>query len=200
MSNELLGATEKGLIFVVSAPAGAGKTSLVTLLTQEFSNVVMNISYTTRAPRKGEQHGVDYFFISDEEFSQKEQAGEFLENVNLFSARYGASRVFIEKMQQEKKHVVLVIDTQGAKKLMEMINCISIFILPPSKEELEKRLEGRGTESRARIEERLSWSNHELEMASHYQYQILNDTIERAYQVLRSIVIAETHRVQKVIH
>lgn len=197
MSNEVLGPCEKGLVFVISAPAGAGKTTLAKKLIEEFSDIVLNVSFTTRKPRPGEIHGVDYYFVEEEEFLSMAQKGAFLENVELFHHRYAVSKEHVEAKRQAQKHVLLVIDTQGAMTLMGQLDATFIFIKPPSKEELARRMYGRASESKEHIEERLSWSEHELSVAHLYDYQIINDELSRAYEVIRSIVIAETHRTNK---
>lgn len=194
---KLVGNLPYGLTFVVSAPAGTGKTTLVGMLTKEFDAVKMSISCTTRPPRPHETDGVHYHFLSEEEFQRKVDNGEFLEHVTLFGHRYGTSATFIEKKKASGFHVVLVIDTQGAVQLMGKIAATFIFLLPPSQEELVRRLVGRGTEKKEVIEERLKRAELEMELAKLYDYQIVNDDLPTAYQVLRSIVIAEEHRVQK---
>ena len=191
---KLVGNLKRGLTFVVSAPAGTGKTTLVSMLTREFDTVKMSISCTTRPQREYETDGTHYHFISEEEFVQKIQEGEFLEHVELFGYRYGTSLKHIEEMKSRGFHVVLVIDTQGALQLMDRIDATFIFLLPPSKQELQRRLIDRATEATAVIEKRLEWSEKEIESAKFYEYQIVNDDLTVAYQVLRSIVIAEEHK------
>lgn len=186
---------KKGLCFIVSAPAGTGKTTLVEMLMKEFPAVVMNISFTTREPRAREIPGKDYFFVSKEEFEAKISADEFLEYVELYGNYYGSSRGWVEKKLDEGKHVVLVIDTQGARKLKGKCEAVSIFIRPPSLEVLRKRISDRKTESPEMIEKRLKWADEEMKAITEYDYQIVNDNLLTAYQVLKSIVIAESHRV-----
>jgi guanylate kinase len=192
---KLLGSCKQGLAFVVSAPAGTGKTTLVQMLVKEFSCVVESISYTTRKPRKGEMPGVHYHFISEEEFQQRIAADDFLEYVNLYGNFYGTSRRWVQEQQGQGKHIMLVIDTQGALQLRSKFHATFIFIKPPSMDELKKRLVQRQTECFASIEERLAWANREIEDGRFYDYQIVNDNLDVAYQVLKSIVIAEEHRV-----
>lgn len=196
MQTPLLGNLDKGLLFILSAPAGTGKTTLVQLLTRDFTCVVASISYTTRKPRPGEVDGIHYYFISKEEFIQRINAGEFLEHVELYGDYYGTSSVWVEEQLAQKKHVILVIDTQGAKLLKNKVDAVSIFVAPPSVEELERRLKLRKTESPEVIEKRLSWAKKELEAQSSYDYLIINDDLSHAYQALRSILIAEEHRIR----
>lgn len=196
MTESLLGKINEGLIFIVSAPAGTGKTTLINKLTQEFPSIIASISFTTRKPREREVSGVDYHFLSEAEFEAKIAAGDFLEYVKLYDSHYGTSRLWIKEQQQKGKHVVLVIDTQGALLLKEKIAATSIFIRPPSLEVLRERLVLRQTESLEVIEKRLEWAEKELDASVNYDYQLVNDDLEIAYQVLRSIFIAESHRVK----
>jgi guanylate kinase len=191
---KVLGNTKKGLVFVVSAPAGTGKTTLVKMLKEEFACVTGSVSYTTRAVRSGELDGKDYHFISEAEFEAKIHAGEFLEYARVFDHFYGTSRNQVEALQEKGKHVVLVIDTQGALQLMGRFKASYIFISPPSLSELKKRLYGRKSEADHVIEQRLSWAEKEISLAHNYDYRIINDHLKVAYDVLRSILIAEEHK------
>lgn len=194
MKTGILGGLKKGLVFVISAPAGTGKTTLVRMLQKEFPCVVESVSYTTRKPRPAEKNGVDYFFVSESEFAQKVQEGEFLEHANVFNHSYGTSRLFVEEQQRVRKHVILVIDTQGAIQLKGHYDATFIFISPPSIEELKQRLYVRKTETDEVIEERLSWAEKEMALSSLYDYHVINEDLHTAYSVLRSIIIAEEHR------
>lgn len=194
---KLLGNVEVGQVFVVSAPAGTGKTTLVKKLIEEFPCVKTTISYTTREPRQGEAQGVDYFFISKQEFQKKIEEHEFLEYVELYGHYYGTSKNSIEKLQKAGNHVVLVIDTEGGLKIKKIMDATLIFIMPPSLEELGKRLRERKSEEPEVITRRLEWSKNEIEDAKHYDYKIVNDNLKTAYQTLRSILIAEEHRITK---
>lgn len=192
---KLLEESNRGRVFIVSAPAGTGKTTLVHMLVHEFSNVIESISYTTRQPRKGEIDGVHYNFISNDEFQARITSGDFLEYVSLYGYWYGTSRLWVETQLALGKHVVLVIDTQGALQLKGVYSATYIFVGPPSVEELRRRLMKRGTETIEKIEERLMIVNKELEAIQYYDYFVINRDLNIAYQVLRSILIAETHRV-----
>jgi len=193
-SYELLGNLKKGLAFIVSAPAGTGKTTLVKRLVKEFSCVVASVSSTTRKSRPGEHNGRDYHFLTEKEFKDKMVAGDFLEYVQLYDCFYGTSRSEVLKQLEEGKHVILTIDTQGAEQLKNIFPAVTIFIEPPSVDVLRKRLVNRHTESLERIEERLEWAKKEMLAASKYDYIIVNDNLDTAYEVLRSIVIAEEHK------
>lgn len=185
---------KKGLLFIVSAPAGTGKTTLVRMLLKEFPSVIESVSFTTRAPRAKEVSGKDYVFISQDEFEQKIEEGEFLEYAKVFGKYYGTSKKFVEEKQSQGKHVVLVIDTQGALQLKDKLDAIFVFISPPSLKELKARLIKRKADTEASMETRLSWAEKEMALASKYDYHVVNDDLKVAYDVLRSILIAEEHK------
>lgn len=193
--HKLLGDKKRGRLFIISAPAGTGKTTLANLLLKEFPEfIVQSISFTTRLPRTDETNGVHYNFISKEEFQKKIEQGDFLEHAGLYGNQYGTSKKWVEEQLNRGKHVLLVIDTQGAMQLKGKVNAVFIFIKPPSYEILSERLHNRKTETQAHIEQRLAWAKHELEAEKHYDYTIVNDSLPIAYQVLRSILIAEEHK------
>lgn len=196
---KLLGNSKKGMLFVVSAPAGTGKTTLVRMLTKEFSCIKESISCTTRQVRPGEVPDEDYHFLSKEDFQKKIKQGDFLEHAEVFGHLYGTSKEFVEKQESLGRHVVLVIDTQGAMQLKGKIPAVFIFISPPSLEELKVRLLKRQTEDVDSVEKRLSWAKKEMGMVSHYDYHIINDRLETAYECLRSILIAEEHKVRRQV-
>jgi guanylate kinase len=196
MVQKLLGNLPKGFIFILSAPAGTGKTTLVRMLSQEFPCVWESISCTTRPIRPGEVEGKDYYFLSREEFERKIAQGDFLEYAEVFGYYYGTSMSYVVKQQETGKHVFLVIDTQGAMQLKKkQFPAVYIFLSPPSLEELKERLIRRKTESLEVIEKRLSWAKEEMTKVAEYNYHIVNDHLNQAYAILRSIVIAEEHRV-----
>lgn len=192
----LLGNLKRGLVFILSAPAGTGKTTLVQKLVSEFPAVVASVSYTTRAPRIGEINGLHYHFVDEAEFLNRIAKDEFIEYVQLYGDYYGTSRVWLEEQLDQGKHVFLVIDTQGALLLKEKIKATYIFVSPPSLEILEKRLLVRKTESQDVIQRRLVWAQQEMSAKGAYDYLIINNELDTAYQVLRSIVIAEEHRIR----
>lgn len=194
MTQKLLGNKSKGMLFILSAPAGTGKTTLIERLTQEFSSVVMSISFTTRRPRPQEVNGVHYNFVDTDTFEKMIAAGDFLEYVQLYGDYYGTSRQWVELERLQGKHVVLVIDTQGAAQLNGEKDTVFIFVAPPSLEELRERLMLRQTEPVETIEKRLAWAHEEMRASSHYDYVIVNDDLETAYQVLKSVLIAEEHK------
>ena len=190
----LLGSLAKGLLFIVSAPAGTGKTTLTERLVAEFPCVVQSLSTTTRKPRGDEVEGVHYRFVTREQFLQEVEEGQFLEYAEVYGEYYGTHKKSVEQQRLSRKHVVLVIDTQGAELVRSNSEVVSIFIAPPSMEELRKRLELRQTESQERIAERLKWAESEIKRAAEYEYFLINDDLEITYQVFRSIFVAEEHK------
>ena len=193
--SKLLGNLREGRMFIISAPAGTGKTTLVEMLTKEFSSVVRGVTCTTRKPRQGEVEGRDYFFLTEEEFEKRLKKGDFLESATVFGHRYGSSRELTEKELNKGRHIVLILDTQGALALKGEVAATFIFISPPSLETLKERLLKRKTETEEKMKERLAWAKHELEQVSHYDYLIVNDNLDIAYAVLKSIFIAEEHKI-----
>ncbi|HSX38531.1 MAG TPA: guanylate kinase [Chlamydiales bacterium] len=191
---KLLGGLSPGLLFVVSAPAGTGKTTLVRMLTDEFDCVIESVSYTTRKIRPGEIEGRDYYFVSVVEFKKMAATGEFYEYAEVFGNYYGTSKKIVEGQLKQGNHVILVIDTQGARILKKILHAVYIFIRPPNFEELKKRLHGRKSESHESIETRLSWADEEIEASKNYDYVIVNENLTLAYEIFRSIFIAEEHR------
>ncbi len=188
----------KGLLFILSAPGGTGKTTLVQKLHTEMPKVEKSVTYTTRKPRAKEQNGVDYHFISEQEFEKKIKNQEMLEYTRLFDCYYGVSKKDVEEKRAQGIHLFLVIDVNGAQKIRERVDAISIFLLPPSLEELEARLHGRGSKDTKEIEERLQRAKEEIEHSIDYDYNIINDELSVAYDALRSIVIAEEHKVRNI--
>jgi guanylate kinase len=186
-------------LYIVSAPAGTGKTTLVSLLTEEFPLVVTSVSYTTRKPRPGEIEGVHYHFVSREEFEGHIAQDEFLEYVELYGEYYGTSKEWVKHALQQGKHVILTIDTQGALQLKEkqIFEAVYIFIEPPSLTVLQERLKRRKTETAEAIVKRLEWAKQEVMAARLYDYSIVNEDLKTAYDALRSIIIAEQHKIIK---
>ncbi len=194
-SPKLIGNHEKGLVFVISAPAGTGKTTLTERLCREFKGQIQeSISCTTRSKRVNESEGLHYHFINHDQFKEKIQTDAFLEYAEVFDHYYGTLKTEISAPLEKGIHVVLVIDTQGAMKIRDLIDAVFIFIAPPTLDELERRLRKRQTESEEMIEKRLKWAEKEITYAEHYDYFIINQDLEVAYQALKSIVIAEEHR------
>ena len=186
---------KRGVLFVFSGPSGVGKGTLKAKLFEEFADrIAYSVSATTRGPRDGEVDGKDYFFISRQEFERRVKNNEFLEHAEFAGNCYGTPRAYVEKLLDSGMNVVLEIDVQGALQVMKsMPECVSVFILPPSFEELEHRLRGRGTETEEKVRERLETAKRELPYAPQYDYQIINGgDIEAAYQSLRDVFLKST--------
>lgn len=181
-------------LIVLSAPSGAGKTTLCRRLYQEFSdNLVYSISHTTRKPRAGEVHGKDYFFVSEDEFQKTLNAGRFAESAQVHNHFYGTSKDVLESALRNGSSIILDIDVQGAFSLKKIYpeQTLSIFIAPPNMKELETRLKTRATDSETIIQTRIQNARDELERAKDFDYKIINDDLERAYQELRTLLIRE---------
>jgi guanylate kinase len=190
----------RGILFVLSAPAGTGKTTLIHRLVKELDCVVQSISWTTREPREDEVDGRDYCFVTQKQFEEAIQKNEFIEWAKVFdNSYYGTSKAWVEAALDSGKHVFLVIDTQGAAQVRARGLGVSIFVSPPSMEELRRRLVERSTEPAEMIEKRLSFAKLEMAAAVNYDYHIVNDQLDSAYQVLRSICIAEEHRSSRIL-
>ena len=188
---------KKGTLFVFSGPSGVGKGTLNAKLFAEFGDqIAFSVSATTRAPREGEIDGKHYFFISRQEFENRIANNEFLEYAQFAGNCYGTPKPHVLSLLEQGKNVLLEIEVQGAMQVMErMPECVSIFVLPPSFEELERRLRGRGTESEEKVRARLETARGEIAYAPRYQYQIVNgEDVDAAYQQLRSIYLKETHQ------
>ena len=188
---------KKGTLFVFSGPSGVGKGTLNAKLFAEFGDqMAFSVSATTRAAREGEIDGTHYFFISRQEFENRIANNDFLEYAQFAGNSYGTPKSYVMSLLEQGKNVLLEIEVQGAMQVMErMPSCVSIFVLPPSFEELERRLRGRGTETEEKILKRLETARGELAYADKYQYQIVNGgDLEAAYQELRSVYLKETHQ------
>jgi guanylate kinase len=179
----------KGTLYIFSAPSGAGKSSLANALVDSSPDVAVSVSHTTRAPRPGEEHGVHYFFVTPEQFGAMVDAGEFLEHAQVFDNFYGTSRAAIEALLEQGKNVILDIDWQGARAVKaQMPDARGIFILPPSREELEKRLRGRGQDSDETIARRMRDAVSEMSHYDEFDYVVVNDDFDAALADLRAIL------------
>ncbi|MDP0241378.1 guanylate kinase [Glaesserella parasuis] len=183
-----------GNLYIISAPSGAGKSSLINALLSDLprSQVQLSISHTTRNPRPGEEHGVHYYFTQHDEFKRLIEQGHFLEWAEVFGNYYGTSLPMIERSLEQGIDVFLDIDWQGARQIREKVpNVKTIFILPPSKAELEKRLIVRGQDSAETIAKRMSEAVSEMSHYNEFDYVIVNDDFQVALSELKSILIAE---------
>jgi guanylate kinase len=185
----------QGRLFIVSAPSGAGKTTLVERLVEQVPHLRMSRSYTSRPVRPGEVHGVDYNFVTRERFEAMIAAGEFLEWAEVFGNLYGTRAADTEALRQAGFDVMLVIDVQGARQVRSLgLDMSTVFVMPPSATVLEGRLRGRSKDSEADIQRRLRVSREEVEAFVEYDYIVLNDELNAAVDRLRAIVIAERAR------
>jgi guanylate kinase len=191
------GSGRRGLLFIVSAPSGTGKTTLVERLVQTVPHLRMSRSYTSRPARPGEQDGVDYNFISRERFETMIADGAFLEYADVFGNFYGTGAADIEAVLAAGEDVVLVIDVQGARQVRGRgIETIGIFVLPPSATTLEGRLRGRSKDTEEQIRRRLETACREVPEFAQYEYVVVNDSVDAAADRLRAIVLAERSRVR----
>lgn len=181
---------KKGLLIIISGPSGVGKGTVREYFMKDPSlNLSYSISMTTRKPRQGEVDGVDYLFVSREEFEKKIEEGEFLEWAEFVGNYYGTSIQQVEKLRNEGKNVILEIEVQGANQVKEKCpDAISIFIIPPSMEELEKRIRGRRSEPEEIIQQRLAKASQELKLVGNYKYVVCNDDPELAAEVIGLII------------
>lgn len=180
-----------GNLFIVSAPSGAGKTSLVSAMLAATPDVDLSISYTTRPPRPGEADGKDYRFVSRETFLAMAEHGDFLESAEIYCNLYGTSQSWIQAETANGRDILLEIDWQGAAQVRRVFpDCISIFILPPSLQALESRLKNRGKDSDEVIARRMKAACDEIAHAAEFDYVIINDKLDCAVQQLRAVVVA----------
>jgi guanylate kinase len=187
--------SQSGLLIILSAPSGAGKTSLYRALLERTEGVVASVSHTTRPARPGEEEGVDYHFVTGAEFDRLVAEGAFLEHARVFDRQYGTSRRAVEAERQAGRDVVLEIDWQGARQIRELVpEAVSVFVLPPSREALRERLEDRGQDDAEVIERRMRDAEAEMSHYGEYDYIIINDEFEQALDSLVSVVKAERCR------
>jgi guanylate kinase len=199
MTHRKPGDGERGLLFIISAASGTGKTTLAERLVQILPNLRMSRSYTSRPGRAGERDGVDYNFVSREQFDAMIQRGEFLEWADVFGNMYGTSRLDAERLQGSGQDVVLVIDVQGAAQVKRSgIDHTAIFVLPPSFEILERRLRGRSADSEAAMQKRLAAARAEVGCYADYDYVVINDQLEPTVVRLQEIIAAERSRMHRM--
>ncbi|HPV15407.1 MAG TPA: guanylate kinase [Candidatus Cloacimonadota bacterium] len=183
---------EPNFLIILSAPSGGGKSTILNRIRELYPKVEYSISYTTRPPRGEEKNGVHYHFVSEAEFNERKQQGDFLEYAQVFGNWYGTSISYIQSQLKSGKHVIMDIDVQGAHQVGNTaVPCIRIFILPPSLQILEARLRARGTDSPQEIQKRLTEAREELRRLPEYQYLVINDELEKAVQDVLNIIKAE---------
>lgn len=183
----------KGTLFIISAPSGAGKTSLVRALVETIPDLSVSISHTTRPPRSHEKHGVDYYFVNETEFQDLLEQNLFLEHATVFDHRYGTSRAWMEEQLADGRDIILEIDWQGAQQARSVMkDTVNIFILPPSLAALEERLKGRGDDER-NIRRRMRDAVSEIEHYGEFDYLVVNDFFDRTLKKLSAIIIGVRH-------
>ena len=187
---------QSGNLFIISAPSGTGKTTILKKIVAAMDNVAFSVSHTTRAPRPVEQDGIDYFFIDKDNFARMQQLGLFLEWAEVHGNLYGTSSYAIQEATEQGRDLLLDIDVQGARQVKKKLGHtgVFVFIAPPSLEELARRLAGRSTESEDVITTRLNNAREEMKSLNQYDYVIVNNTVTEAVEVLKSIIIAERSR------
>ncbi len=179
-------------VYIISAPSGSGKSTLVNKVREIVPGLKFSISYTTRASRGDEQNGREYYFVSKSEFEEMVRKDEFLEHANVFGNYYGTARRFLREAEQEAKDLLLDIDVQGAAQIKRKLpDAVSIFVLPPNRQELEKRLRTRSLDAEQVIQRRLVTASREIENYEKYDYILVNDRLEESVDALKSILLAE---------
>ncbi len=186
-----------GTLYIISAPSGGGKTSLVNAMLANLEEIRVSISHTTRAPRVGEIEGKNYFFVDEATFAQHQAADIFLEHAKVFNNWYGTSRTWVLEQLAQGTDVILEIDWQGARRVKAQMECVSIFILPPSREILLKRLINRSQDSQAIIAARMEQASQEISHFTEYDYVIINDEFEVALRDLKAIIRANRLQLAK---
>jgi guanylate kinase len=182
-------------VFIISAPSGSGKSTLVNKVRDCVPNLEFSISYTTRKPRGAEQNGREYFFITRQQFEEMIRNNEFLEHADVFGDYYGTARRFLQKAEENSSDLLLDIDVQGAAQIKSKLpDAVSIFILPPTRVELERRLRERGQDSEEKIQRRLKGARREIENYEKYDYILVNDRLEESVDALEAILLSERFR------
>jgi guanylate kinase len=185
----------RGFLVVISGPSGVGKTTVCERVLAETDGVRRSISSTTREPREGETHGRDYFFVSREEFQREVEQGRFLEHATVHGDLYGTHRAIVEDLTARGFDVLLNIDVQGGEQVRRSgMEAVLVFLMPPSDEELQRRLKARRTESPQDLARRLAAARNEMARASDYDHRVVNDDVERAAKEVRGIIAAHRDR------
>ena len=191
--------SKRGILIVISGPSGAGKGTICKALVERDKNLFVSVSATTRAPRKGEIDGINYHFLTKEDFFDKVNKGEFLEHAEVYGNHYGTLKSNIEELLEAGKNVILEIDIQGALSVKENSKeGIFIFILPPSMEELKNRIVNRGSETKESLLKRFQSAYQEINYISRYNYAVVNDVVEQAVESVENIIFAEECRVSRL--
>ena len=189
---------KQSFLIILISPSAGGKSAILKRVIEECDDVDYSISYTTRKPRINESNGIDYNFISESEFKELQAAGDLLESADVHGCWYGTSRRFIDSKLQKGKHIIMDIDVQGARQILQQdIEVVTIFIIPPDISVLTKRLTDRGTDSQEEIETRLQTARKEMEEIDHFDYLIINDDFETAVRDVIEIIRVEEKKVKR---
>ncbi len=190
--------SKKSFLIILISPSAGGKSAILKRVIEECDDVDYSISYTTRKPRINESNGIDYNFISESEFKELQAAGDLLESADVHGCWYGTSRRFIDSKLQKGKHIIMDIDVQGARQILQQdIEVVTIFIIPPDISVLTKRLTDRGTDSQEEIETRLQTARKEMEEIDHFDYLVINDDFETAVRDVIEIIRVEEKKVKR---
>lgn len=187
-------------LIILSAPSGGGKSTILNEILKDTDNIEYSVSYTTRKPRGTEQNGVHYHFVTEQEFQQRIDSGDFLEHAKFSENHYGTSISYIRSRLEKGKHVIMDIEVQGAAQIsVSDIPYVKIFILPPSIQVLKERLVNRDTDTIEEIEKRLEIAKHEITQINHYNYLVINDVLSKAVEDVKTIIKAEENRVDRYV-
>ncbi len=188
------------MIFIIAGPSGAGKTTVCRKLIKEDSKLLYSISATTREKRKGEKDGVDYYFITEEEFKEWEKEGKFLETAKVHGYDYGTLKDFVDKSDKEGKEILMDVDVKGKISICKKIkNAVSIFLMPPTMTEAEKRIKARNQEKEREIKKRMETAAREMKEIRNFDYLVVNEDLRETVRIIKSIIVAERHKVRNKI-
>ena len=188
------------MIIIIAGPSGAGKTTVCKLLVKDDDKLLYSISATTREKRKGEKDGVDYYFIDEKKFKSWEKEGKFLETAKVHGYYYGTLKDFVAKADKDGREILLDVDVKGKISVCKKTNnAVSIFLLPPTMTEAVKRIKGRNVEKDIEIKKRMETATHEIKEIKNFDYLVVNEDLKETVKVIKSIIVAERHRVKNKI-
>jgi guanylate kinase len=188
------------MIIIIAGPSGAGKTTVCKLLVKDDDRLLYSISATTREKRRGEKDGVDYYFVDEKKFKSWEKEGKFLETAKVHGYYYGTLKDFVAKADKDGREILLDVDVKGKISVCKkMNNAVSIFLLPPTMTEAVKRIKGRNVEKDIEIRKRMETATHEIKEIKNFDYLVVNENLKETVKVIKSIIVAERHRVKNKI-